>query len=147
MKHLGIDYGTKRIGLAISNQEETLAFPHKIIPNSQDIIQDIVDIINYESVEKVVVGKSIDAWGFDNNIQQHIRSFIKKLAYELDGIEVLEQDERGSSIAAASHLFGKGNIANEKWTGKENKKRREHNDANAAVIILQRYLDKQKNQM
>lgn len=143
MKHLGIDYGTKRIGLAMSNNEGTIAFPKETIPNSQDIIQDIVDMVEYESIEKIVIGKSLDPWGSENLIQREIDSFIKKLSYNLeDGIEIINQDERGSSVAAASHLYGKGNIANEKWTGKNNQKKREHNDANAAVIILQRYLDR-----
>lgn len=143
MKHLGIDYGKKRIGTAVSNNEGTLAFPKQVLENSQDIIQDIIDIIKYESIEKIVIGKSLDAWGFDNNVQRDIENFIKKLSYDIeDDIEIIQQDERGSSIAAASHLYGKGNIANEKWTGKENAQKREHNDANAATVILQRYLDK-----
>jgi putative Holliday junction resolvase len=145
MKHLGIDYGTKRIGLAMSDNNGTLAFPKETINNSQDHVQDILDIVEYENIEKIVVGKSLDAWGYTNQVERQIQSFIKKLSYDLgDGIEIVEQDERGSSVAAASHLYGKGNIANEKWTGKKNAQKREHNDANAATIILQRYLDKNK---
>lgn len=143
MKHLGIDYGTKRIGLAISDNNGSLAFPKETIHNSKDIIQDILDIIEYEHIEKIVIGKSLDQWGSENILQREVERFIKKLSYDLDTIEIVEQDERGSSIAAASHLYGKGNIANEKWTGKSNAKKREHNDANAAAVILQRYLDKQ----
>ena len=54
------------------------------------------------------------------------------------------QDERMSSVAARSHLYGKGNVANEQWTERGNKKRRDAVDAGAAAIILQRYLDKNK---
>lgn len=145
MKHLGIDYGTKRIGIALSNDEGTLAFPKDTLKNSQDIVQDVLDIVGYEKIEMIVVGKSLDAWGHTNQVQRDIELFIKKLSYELDDIQILQQDERGSSVAAASHLYGKGNIANEKWTGKDNAKKREHNDANAAAVILQRHLDKIKN--
>jgi putative Holliday junction resolvase len=145
MKHLGIDYGTKRIGLAISNDEGTLAFPKETILNSQDIIQDIINIVEQEGIKKIVVGKSLDARGNTNQVQRAINNFIKKFSSELNGIEIAEQDERGSSIAAASHLYVKGNIANKKWTGKDNKKKREHNDANAAAVILQRFLDTLKN--
>jgi len=143
MKYLGIDYGTKRIGLALSNQEGTLAFPKETIINSQNLTQNIVDIVEYEKIEKIVIGKSLDAQGSENLVQREIKNFIKKLSHDLDGIEILEQDERGSSIAASAHLYGKGNIANEKWSGKDNAKKREHNDANAAAVILQRYLDKE----
>jgi len=142
MKYLGIDYGTKRIGLAVSNNEGTLAFPKETITNSQDLVQDILDIIEYESIERIVIGKSLDPWGSENLVQREIDSFIKKLSYDLNNIEILQQDERGSSVSAASHLYNKGNIANEKWTGRRNKKKREHNDAHAAVVILQRYLDR-----
>ena len=144
MKYLGIDYGTKRIGLAVSDERGSLAFPKSIIPHSQDIIQDILDVVEYEKIEAIVVGKSLDQWGSENKIQREIASFIKKLSYELDDIEIIQQDERGSSIAAASHLYGKGNIANEQWSGKKNAKKREHNDANAATVILQRYLDRRR---
>ncbi|MCI5050801.1 MAG: Holliday junction resolvase RuvX [Candidatus Pacebacteria bacterium] len=146
MKHLGIDYGSKRIGLALSDDNGRLAFPKETINNSQDIIQDIKDVVEYESVEKIVVGKSLDPWGSENLIQREIDTFIKKLKYDISEIDIVYQDERGSSIAAASHLYGKDNIANPKWTTKANMKKREHNDANAAAVILQRYLDKQKNQ-
>ena len=142
MKHLGIDYGTKRIGLAMSDNNGMLAFPKETINNSKDLIQNILDIIEYENIEKIVVGKSLDAWGYTNQVQRDIQSFIEKISYDLTDIEIVEQDERGSSVAAASHLYGKGNIANEKWTGKDNAKKREHNDANAATVILQRYLDR-----
>lgn len=142
MKHLGIDYGTKRIGLAVSNTEGTVSFPKETIPNTSNTLQTIISVIESESVQKVVVGKSLDAWGNDNNIQKEIEKFIHILESALAAIDIVQQDERGSSIAAASHLYSKGNIANKKWTGKDNAKKREHNDAHAAAIILQRYLDR-----
>jgi len=143
MKHLGIDYGTKRIGLAISNNEGTLAFPKETLLNSENSIHYIIDIVEHEYIEKIVIGKSLDAWGNTNQVQHAIDGFIKKLSCDLkDGIKIVEQDERGSSIAAASHLYTKRNIANKKWSGKSNAKKREHNDANAAAVILQRYLDR-----
>ncbi|MFT6829785.1 MAG: putative Holliday junction resolvase [Candidatus Paceibacteria bacterium] len=144
MKHLGIDYGTKRIGLALSNQEGSLAFPKETILNSQNLIREIVGIIYQEDIAVVVIGKSLDAAGSENTVQRAITSFIAKLSQEINDINITEQDERGSSIAASAHLYGKGNIANEKWSGRNNAKKREHNDANAAAVILQRYLDKQR---
>lgn len=141
MKHLGIDYGTKKIGLAVSDKRGKIAFPKSIIPNNPDIIQSIFNIIKNEDIEKIVIGKSLDPWGSENIVQKHIDTFIKKISHSFSG-EIIEQDERGSSVAARSHLWGKGNIENEAWTGKKNKKRRDHVDAGAAAVILQRYLDK-----
>lgn len=144
MKYLGIDYGSKRIGLAISNNEGTIAFPHIVIENSHGTFDKIISIINSENIEGIVIGKSVDSLGYENKIQHSINVFIKKLS-EIITIEIFQQDERGSSIAAATHLYGKGNIANARWSGKDNKKKREHNDAHAASIILQRFLDKEIN--
>lgn len=141
MKYLGIDYGTKKIGIAISDPMGKIAFPKKIIPNSKDVIQDILDIVEYEQVEKIIIGKSLDPWGSENLVQRKIDEFIKKLSYHFDG-EIIEQDERGSSLAAKSFLYGKGNIENEKWTARSNQKKRDQVDAGAAAIILQRYLDR-----
>jgi len=143
MKHLGIDYGTKRIGLAVSNNEGTLAFPKQTLDNSPYVFIQIIDIVKTDDIKHIVIGKSLDSFGNENIVEKKIQNFIIKIKNELDDIDVVQQDERGSSIAAASHLYGKGNIANQRWTGKQNTKKREHNDAHAAAIILQRYLDKQ----
>lgn len=142
MKHLGIDYGTKKIGIAISDTEGKIAFPRDIIANSATIIAEIVDLVESEGIEKIIVGKSLDQEGSENKVQQNINDFVKKLSEAMSDIEIIQQDERGSSVAARSHLYSKGNIANERWTGKENQKKREAVDAGAAAIILQRYLDK-----
>ncbi len=142
MKYLGIDYGKKRIGLSISSEDGSIAFPKEIIINNKNIVQDVINIIKEEHIDNVVIGKSISLNGNDNLIQRGIDKFIKKLSQDFDG-KIILQDERMSSLAAKSHLYGKGNIENKKWTGKENKKRRNHVDAGAAAIILQRYLDRQ----
>lgn len=142
MKYLGVDYGTKKIGIALSNKEGTIAFPKKIIPYSKKIVQDIIDVIHSESVSTVIIGKSLDFQGKENTLQTHIKSCIQNLKKAHPDIKIIEQDERGSSVAARSHLYGKGNIENERWTGKQNAQKRQAQDAQAAAVILQRYLDK-----
>jgi putative Holliday junction resolvase len=145
MKHLGIDYGTKKVGIAISDASGMIAFPKNIISQSANFLNDIVNLITEESIQKVVVGRSLNGEGNDNTVQKKIDDFVTDLQGRLDGIEVVQQDERGSSVAARSHLYGKGNIANVRWTGKENQKKREAVDAQAAAVILQRYLDTKKD--
>ncbi len=141
MKYLGIDYGTKKIGMAVSDERGKIAFPKGIIKNDGTLFEEIARIINDEGIEKIVIGKSLNLSGSENVLQKDIRSFIKKLRTFFDG-EIIEQDERMSSLAAKSHLYGKGHIAQERWSGKLNKKRREAVDAGAAAVILQRYLDR-----
>jgi putative Holliday junction resolvase len=143
MKYLGIDYGTKKIGLAISDDRGGIAFPKNIIPSNDQSISFLVEYIQTEKIEKIVIGKSIDLDGTENVLQQKINVFKKEIEQKT-GLMVDMENEWMSSVAARSHLYGKGNIANEQWTEKGNKKRREAVDAGAAAIILQRYLDRKK---
>lgn len=143
MKYLGIDYGTKKIGFAVSDDRGVIAFPWGITENNPMIINTIKKIIDDTHIEKIVIGKSMDSDGQDNPVQKKIHQFADLLKKET-GLAIDMQDERFSSIAARGHLYRKGNIAHEQWSGKENKKRREPVDAGAAAIILQRYLDKKK---
>ena len=141
MKYLGIDYGTKRIGIALSNDEGTLAFPKCVLENKDEWVSKLLDIIDQESVQVLVIGESVNLDGQHNVLMRDIERFIFALEKEIS-LPIHLEKEWMSSVAAQAHLYGKGNIANEKWTGKANAKKREHNDANAATIILQRYLDK-----
>ena len=141
MKYLGIDYGTKKIGVAVSDERGKIAFPKTILLNSPSLMEEIMEMIKEEKIEKIVIGKSLHLDGEKNKLQRDIDIFIQKLRKVFDG-EIIEQDERMSSLVARSHLYGKGNIENEKWTGRMNKKKRQHVDAGAAAVILQRFLDK-----
>ncbi|MCA9352402.1 Holliday junction resolvase RuvX [Patescibacteria group bacterium] len=142
MKYLGIDYGTKRIGVAVSNKEGTLAFPHSILANTPNVIDEIHTIIQSESIDGIIVGDSLNTDGSPNQLGTDVEKFATHLT-ESTGCSVQFQDERFSSIAAQAHLYGKGNIANEHWTETNNAKKRDHHDAQAATIILQRFLDRQ----
>lgn len=66
MRHLGIDYGSKRIGLALSDEAGTMGFPHSIIPNSPKAIEQICAIIAKEDVRALVIGDSVDYHGKAN---------------------------------------------------------------------------------
>lgn len=142
MKYLGIDYGTKKIGIAVSDERGTLAFPYSIITYSPNLVLEISTLIEREQIGTVVVGKSHNMDGQENSLQQKINSFVEQLAEKTSVPIVLEQ-EWMSSVAARSHFYSKGNIANPKWTGKQNQKKRSSIDDSAAAVILQRYLDKQ----
>jgi putative Holliday junction resolvase len=141
MKYLGIDYGTKKIGLAVSDIFGNIAFPKDIIKNDDNSIDILMDIIRSENIEKIVVGKSLKMDGTENILQRDIEKFIKKISHLFDG-DIVEQDERLSSFSARNHLYGKENSEKRRWTGRDNKKRRDPVDAGAAAIILQRYLDR-----
>ena len=56
MKYLGIDFGMKRVGIAVSNEEGTIAFPRVILKNDESLVADILKIIEAEKVGAIVIG-------------------------------------------------------------------------------------------
>ena len=125
MRILGIDYGEKRIGIALSDEEERLAFPHSIIPNNTDAIRRISDICKTEGVNTIILGESRTYKGVENPIMKKIVRFKKKL-----------------ELATELPIF----FESELLTSQEAKRGREENvgfvDDSAAAIILQSYIDK-----
>ena len=57
MRYLGIDYGSKRVGLAISDEGGTMAFPYKIIPNNMELVDAIHNICGAEEISAMVLMK------------------------------------------------------------------------------------------
>lgn len=125
MKILGIDYGRSKVGLAIS--EGTLAEPWKVIryKDSADLVRKIGIDIEKEKPEKIVVGVS------ENVMAEETKEFVKSIQPFIDStIQLFDetlssQDARRLSIEA----------------GISRKKRHEMEDAYAATIMLQNYLD------
>ena len=126
MKFLGIDYGSKNVGLSLSDEEGVMAFPKDIILNTSVLVEDILGIIRREGVGTVVLGESKDFNGNDNPIMNRINVFKTKL------------EEGGIKVHFESELFS----TQEASRGQEGLAK---NDASAATIILQSYLDKINN--
>lgn len=127
MKYLGIDFGSKRVGLAISDDSGGMAFPHSVLSNDKNLLDKILEIIKKEQVELVVMGESKDFKGEPNKIMGEIEGFKKELEQETNLKVVLEPEFMTS--AQAKHLQGEN----------------EMHDASAAAIILQSFLDKRSN--
>jgi len=121
MKYLGIDYGAKRIGLAVSS--EGIAFPRGTIPNDSVLLAALKEVVEKERIDSIVVGDTRSWGGTANIITKDAEAFIERLQKEI-GVPVVSAGEAGSSIEAAR-------------LAPENEK---HDDA-AAAIILQRYLE------
>ena len=138
MKYLGIDFGEKRVGLALSDEDAFLAFPHDIYPNNPDLVYEISKLINDENVAECVIGESVDQFGLDNKIMKAIKIFAEKLHQET-GIKVHYQKEVFTSLHARGGKDKSGNSAK-----KVKKQSAGPIDASAAALILQRYLDRVK---
>src|SRR3989344_9555382 len=79
MRILGIDYGTKRIGFAVSDENYRLAFPKKVVKNNGELFQKIKTIISDENISKIVVGESFDFADLPNALMKEIDFFVSKL--------------------------------------------------------------------
>ncbi len=137
MKYLGIDYGTKRIGIAISDDTGSLAFPRTTLEAGHGALGAIAALAKEESVGRIVIGESRDNQGQPNAVMEDIGQFKK----DLEGLTSLAceyQSEFFSSTQAARQF------APDEQSRKKNPEH-EQLDASAAAIILQSYLDKRKN--
>lgn len=127
MKYLGIDFGAKRIGIALSDEEGRLAFPHSVISNTRDLVEEVSEVIEREKINEIVLGESKDYKGQPNKIMADIEKFKKELEERI-GLKINFEPEFMTSSQA-------------KLIQGENKM----HDASAAALILQSYLDKINN--
>jgi putative Holliday junction resolvase len=144
MRYLGIDYGTKKIGLAISDESGAFAFPKTIVASGVQALRDIVTIVTDEQVETIVVGHSLNSLGERNAVMEDIDAFIEEL-HKLTGLPVVLSDERFSSTAVKAFDWTKP-VASPRRTDRDASGRNKTDpiDDRAAAIMLQRYLDKNR---
>lgn len=127
-KILAIDYGAKKIGLAIGDMETKIASPFKILENTSSLFADLKVICKSEQINKIVIGVPIGLKGVKSQQYEEVVTFSDKVS-EVLGLEVIQQDENLSSSYAQKLLQGT------KSMGKD--------DAVAAMIVLQSYFDGQ----
>lgn len=142
MKYLGIDYGTKKIGLAISDDSGAFAFPKTILSSGVQALRDIVEIASVERVQTIVVGHSLNMGGERNAVMEDIDAFVEEI-HKLTGLPVVLEDERFSSSAVRAFDWSKP-VASPRRTSRDASGRSKSDpiDDRAAAIMLQRYLDK-----
>jgi len=124
MKYLGIDYGSKRVGIAVSDSEGTMAFPKCVLPADAVLPGAVAAIAKEEGIGELVIGESKDYAGKPNAIMARAEQFIVEIK-KMTGLPVRLEPEFMTS-AAALHIQGKTSM----------------HDASAAALILQSFLDK-----
>ena len=127
MKYLGIDYGEKRVGIAISDIEGKVAFPKIVLENNTDFIHKLSDLIKEAEIGTIVIGESKDYKGEDNKISPKIISFKRELL-SIIKLPIFLEPEFMTSMQVEK-TFGKTDML----------------DASAASIILQTFIDKERN--
>jgi len=141
MRFLGVDYGTKRIGLAISDENGTIAFPKEILANDLNTFKNLAVLIKKENIEEIVVGESVDFSGKLNALSGRIEVFILELK-EKFGLPVQKQKEFLTSVEVRKSKNSKGSLNQSQAHSKVKQIKSGRVDASAAALILQRYLDK-----
>ncbi len=133
-KIIGIDYGAKNVGIALSDDAKTFAFAKDIYKNDEYLLEKISNLAARENVESFVVGESDNPAGGMNTIMRRIKIFSEALNTQTE-LPVYQISEAYSTAEARRLLETKI---------KSRKNKKIPVDAAAAAIILQTYLDSKK---
>ena len=128
MRYLGIDFGRRRIGLALSDAGGRIAFPHSVIHNRGNvfIFDQILVVIKQERVDAIVVGLPLGLDGAETEESGYVRGFASELGGKTP-LPIEFENEMFSSRMAADAGVAK-----------------EHIDESSAALVLQSYLDKHR---
>ncbi len=137
---LGIDYGSRRIGLSTSDPLGILATPYGFLQNDATLWTRLKEIVEGESIERIVVGMPLTLRGESGQKAKEVECFIEELRSKT-GIAVIPRDERFTTTMA------------QRTVRQMNRKKKNRNakdgtlDSMAAAILLQEYLDSNKNSL
>jgi putative Holliday junction resolvase len=133
MRILGIDYGTKRLGLAISDDKETMALPYLVIETekAEQQISQIRHIVESERIGKIVIGLPYKHDDTIGRRAENVLSFAEELKKNLS-IPIETYDERLTTVQSQELL---------RDVKSSREKKRRNINAVAAQLILQGYLD------
>ncbi|MFT6814657.1 MAG: putative Holliday junction resolvase [Sphingobacteriales bacterium] len=133
---LSFDYGTKRIGIAVTDPMQIIASGLDVI-HPDKVFEFIKNYLQQEEVERFVVGEAKDMRGNDSRSMSHIKGFVRKLEREFPEIPITMIDERFTSKIAKDSILSLG-------LSKSKRSNKELVDKVSATIILQSYLETQQ---
>jgi putative Holliday junction resolvase len=133
---LGIDYGTKKIGIAATDPLQIICSPLTTVETTK-VFEFLDKYLSEEAVEAIVVGESLNTDGTPSQIAHLVLGFVRKLKKLYPAIEVHMQDERFTSIEARQIILK---------SGAKKKKRRDKTlvDKVSASLILQLFMERKK---
>jgi len=135
---MGIDYGRKRTGVAVTDPLQIVAGNLATVP-THTLLQFIKDYIAREAVDRIVIGKPTQLNGEPSESMRYIEPFVKRLGKELPGMPIVMYDERFTSAIAHQAMIDGG-------MKKSDRRDKSRVDAIAATIILNDYLQSKYNQ-
>ena len=130
MKVLAIDYGLKRVGIALGDTELKIAVPKEVVPNDGNLLKRIKELVTQHRISKIVVGLPLTPSGKEGERAKLVREFVRDLKEHVCDREVILWDERYTTLEAKERLKSSAN----------KKRNREILDAISAQIILEEFL-------
>ncbi len=133
---MGIDFGTKRIGIAVTDPLKMFASPLVTVKNGE-FGNFITEFLKKESIDEFVIGYPVTVNNKPSESVKHIDPFIKNIERNFPGIPVHKTDERFTSSMALQTMIDGG-------VKKKGRKDKAMVDKISAAIILQSYLDRRR---
>ena len=130
---MGLDYGEKRVGVALSDPLLTFAYPFTTLQNDPELLANLSKIIIEKKIKKIILGLPSERFKSSNKLAEKV----KKLKEEIESnnkIEVVLWDEEYTSLIAKEKIV-------ESVSKKSKRKNKELLDQHSAAIILQEFLD------
>lgn len=131
---LAVDYGTKRVGLAVTDPLQIVAGPLEAL-HSKDVIQYLKTYMAANETEAIVVGLPVRLDNTDTNNTRHVRDFIRLLRKNFPDLPIFTTDERFTSVIASQAMLAGG-------LGKKARANKATIDKVSAVIILQSFMER-----
>ena len=122
MRLMGIDYGTKRVGVALSDDKGMMGFPRSVLPNDASLMKKLEEIVQKEGVVLIIIGHSLGRDGAPNKVHTQVEELIQDLTLHV-GVPVELEPEQYTTQEAI------------RFQG-----RTEMTDASAASVILNSYI-------
>ena len=135
MRLIGIDPGTRRCGIAITDSAQAMAFPRDALVNDGSLLEELARLIDQESIGGIVVGRPVALSGRETSSTDVAQALYESILERFPTLPVAQWDERLTTIEAQRSLSGAGMKA---------KDHRSRIDSAAAVIMLQNYVDAQR---
>jgi putative Holliday junction resolvase len=137
---MGIDFGTTRIGISLSDPLQIIAQPFQTVQNDKTSLQTLEEMIQRENVGLVVVGMPLNLKGEKGKKAEEVEKFVADLK-RTTTVEIIQWDERFTTSLAHDTLLRMGTKRDDR------RKKKARVDAMAAAILLQGYLDSRKRSL
>lgn len=132
-RYLAIDYGKRRVGLALTDPLKIFSYPFETLENDSNLLITLKEIVNTKGIVKIILGYPLKESGDETLLSNEILSFKDKLQTHLK-MEIILWDERYTSLQAKENII-------ESVTKKKKRRDKGLIDRNAAAVILSEYLN------